>query len=634
MVVSTVHEAEKNHSSRMKSILETPVSLSPQDHLSPHVESSVSLLAARHDPDVVLREQTAADLLSRRLPIIVLRESWTRPPSESSHDPQPDRPLVLLLIGSASDDPAEAIERAAEAGEWAWVARALVRTLAVPRILAGSDGAVVRQLVEYKEFGESEPLLLAAAALAHSWFDIAESALVRAGSELDQAAQPEATELVSLALLNMAMARQRGDAVVGLAQAGQLNDLMVRLTALERSRAPELSPMIDYYVAGFELLRGNVDNARWTLERGAGRFGGSLNGDATDAEQLARAACAGQLSWIDAFCGDLGRATRYATSVLTERQADASESGVRFAHLATAWTHLERGEVEQATQRLDHAVHTCADNHDPLLRAAQALTQARLAMITDEPETTLRLLSSIGRIDSQIAAGWFPDRLLIARAEAWLAAGEPQQAIATLTPEPELAPAEARLILARSLLRLGDLPAAEMTVARIPSDPVIITTLATQVQRWLLVAHLAVENGNFRRAELLVDRALRVAAREQLRMTVAMAGDWLRSIVARDSGLSARHSAFLASVPEPTINAVDHRLVNPGAYDPLFVAPLTMRETDVLKRLAEYCSNEEIAADLVLSLNTVKTHMRSLFQKLSVTRRADAVRRGRTLGLC
>ena len=82
------------------------------------------------------------------------------------------------------------------------------------------------------------------------------------------------------------------------------------------------------------------------------------------------------------------------------------------------------------------------------------------------------------------------------------------------------------------------------------------------------------------------------------------------------------------------MNAVDHRLANPGAYDRLFVAPLTMRETDVLKRLAEYCSNEEIAADLVLSLNTVKTHMRSLFQKLSVTRRADAVRRGRGLGLC
>jgi LuxR family maltose regulon positive regulatory protein len=69
-------------------------------------------------------------------------------------------------------------------------------------------------------------------------------------------------------------------------------------------------------------------------------------------------------------------------------------------------------------------------------------------------------------------------------------------------------------------------------------------------------------------------------------------------------------------------------------YDGMIIVPLTTRETQVLKRLAEFCSNEEIAADLFLSLNAVKTHMRSLFQKLSVTRRADAVRRGRALGLC
>jgi len=64
------------------------------------------------------------------------------------------------------------------------------------------------------------------------------------------------------------------------------------------------------------------------------------------------------------------------------------------------------------------------------------------------------------------------------------------------------------------------------------------------------------------------------------------------------------------------------------------IVPLSARETEVLRALADYCSNEEIATDLVLSLNTVKTHMRSLFQKLSVTRRAEAVRRGRALGLC
>ena len=510
-------------------------------------------------------------------------------------------------------------------------ARAHVRSLAVPRMLAGAGSDVVQQVVESKEFAESEPLLLAAAALTHSWLDLAESALARATSELTQAPQPETTDVVSLALLTTAMLRQRGEPLDGLAQARHLQDLMIKLTVSERAQAPELLPLIDYYVAGFQLSNGNVDTARWTLERGAGSGNGFPGDHASVAEQLAHADCAGQLSWIDAFCGDLRRATRYATSLLTDRQADSGESGVRFAHLATAWTHLERAEVGQARQRLDHALGTSADNREPLLTAAQLLTRARLAIVTDEPETALRLLRSARTMDAP--SGWFADQFLVASADAWLAAGEPQQAIAALTPEPALAPAEARLILARALREIGDLLAADAMLARVPSDPTAIS-LITQVQRWLLQAELAVAQGRYERVELLVDRALRAAAREQLRTTVSSAGGWLRSFVAGDSGLSGRHSAFLASIPEPATAALDHPGEDAGAYRALFVVPLTARETDVLELLAGFYSNEEIAAHLVLSLNTVKTHMRSLFQKLSVTRRADAVRRGRALGLC
>ena len=528
-------------------------------------------------------------------------------------------------------DPAVAIELAMKAGDWPWAARALVRSLAVPRMLAGAGGDVVKHVLEVKELGESEPLLLAGAALAHAWFDIAESALARATSALAQAPQPEMTEIVSLALLNMARSRQRGEPDAGLAQARHLKDLMGKLTVSERAQAPELLPLIDYYVAGFELSRGHVDTARSTLQRGAGRFPELSVGNANYAERLARADCSGQLSWLDAFCGELRRAIRCATSLLTDRQADSGETGVRFAHLATAWTHLERGEVEQARQRLDHALSTSAASREPLLAAAEMLTQARLAIETGEPETALRLLQSTKTIDPP--TGWFADQILVLSAEAWLAAGEPQQAIATLTPEPDLAPAEARLILARAFRLIGNLRAAETMITRTPSDPAAIS-LITQVHCWLLRAGLAVEQGDHERAELLVDRALRAAAREQLRTTVASAGAWLRSFVARDPGLSARHSAFLASIAEPATAAVDHLREEASSYEELFVVPLTVRETEVLKLLAEFCSNEEIAADLFLSLNTVKTHMRSLFQKLSVTRRADAVRRGRALGLC
>ena len=527
------------------------------------------------------------------------------------------RSFPLSVVPDASDETLEA--------------RTLLRSMVIGRILAGAGTGVVQLVLEESEFGESEPLLLAGAALAHSWLDIADLALARAGSELAQRPEPELQDVLSLALLNLAASRLRDEADLGFAQVRHVEELMAKLTAFERAQTPELRPLIDYYLAGFELSRGNLGTARWTLERGAGRFRQWLDG-ATEAEQLVRAACAGQLAWIDAVCGDLRRATRYASSLLTDRQADSGEIGVFFAHLATAWTHVERGEIEQATQRLDHA-QSRTHNPDPVLAAAERLTQVRLALASDEPETALRLLESASMMDCEIVDGWFADQFLLAKAESLLAVAEPQQAIAVLTPAPKLAAAEARLILVRAARLAGDRGAAKQMLAQVPSDPVAMSII-NQTRRWLLQAELAAEQGNYEQAQLLVDRALRTATREKLRATVGWAGSWLRAFVARDSGLSHRHAAFLASVPLAATSTVDQWQGEAGARDATLVVPLTARETDVLKLLAQLCTNEEIAADLVLSMNTVKTHIRSLFQKLSVTRRADAVRRGRAFGLC
>ncbi|MYW63345.1 LuxR family transcriptional regulator [Streptomyces sp. SID8379] len=60
---------------------------------------------------------------------------------------------------------------------------------------------------------------------------------------------------------------------------------------------------------------------------------------------------------------------------------------------------------------------------------------------------------------------------------------------------------------------------------------------------------------------------------------------------------------------------------------------LSPRERDVLGRLAQMMTTEEIAAELYLSVNTVKTHLKSVYRKLAVTRRSAAVRRARELQL-
>jgi LuxR family maltose regulon positive regulatory protein len=60
---------------------------------------------------------------------------------------------------------------------------------------------------------------------------------------------------------------------------------------------------------------------------------------------------------------------------------------------------------------------------------------------------------------------------------------------------------------------------------------------------------------------------------------------------------------------------------------------LSEREREVLRHLAEMLSTAEIAATMFVSVNTVRTHIRSILRKLSVGRRNQAVRRARELDL-
>jgi ATP/maltotriose-dependent transcriptional regulator MalT len=61
--------------------------------------------------------------------------------------------------------------------------------------------------------------------------------------------------------------------------------------------------------------------------------------------------------------------------------------------------------------------------------------------------------------------------------------------------------------------------------------------------------------------------------------------------------------------------------------------PLTTREQDVLELLAAGLSNAEIAERLIVTVGTVKTHVKSIYGKLGVHSRTQAIARARELGL-
>jgi LuxR family maltose regulon positive regulatory protein len=87
---------------------------------------------------------------------------------------------------------------------------------------------------------------------------------------------------------------------------------------------------------------------------------------------------------------------------------------------------------------------------------------------------------------------------------------------------------------------------------------------------------------------------------------------------------------LLAAFPDIVTSPPQSKIQNRKSK---IIEPLTEREIEVLRLIAEGLTNQEIADRLYLSLNTVKVHTRNIYSKLDAHHRADAVARARTLGV-
>jgi LuxR family maltose regulon positive regulatory protein len=61
--------------------------------------------------------------------------------------------------------------------------------------------------------------------------------------------------------------------------------------------------------------------------------------------------------------------------------------------------------------------------------------------------------------------------------------------------------------------------------------------------------------------------------------------------------------------------------------------PLSVRELEVLQLMAQGASNQQIAQELVIAIDTVKRHVSHIFSKLGVNNRVQAIKQARSLGI-
>ena len=155
-----------------------------------------------------------------------------------------------------------------------------------------------------------------------------------------------------------------------------------------------------------------------------------------------------------------------------------------------------------------------------------------------------------------------------------------------------------------------------------------------RLEGWLIDARLRYEAGDAVRGRQSLEHALRLGRPEQLRLPFALEQAWIRPVLRRDADLARTYRHLLEpGLPSPAAALAPAPQAMPGEGTPAVIERLSEREQEVLGHLSRMLSTAEIAAEMYISVNTVKTHLRSIYRKLSVARRSEAVRRARQLEL-
>jgi LuxR family maltose regulon positive regulatory protein len=419
-----------------------------------------------------------------------------------------------------------------------------------------------------------------------------------------------------------------------------------RALAEDLAAIPEAgSPDVTVLRAAVALVDGDLDRARDRLDRAGGRAEVAASvvrtawydaaGRSADTLAAARAArsrladagvpdpfVAALVATIEGAAqlraGDLAA----ASAVLDEAVSatTVADGPLRLRCLSElALAQACAGSLSRSLQLVDDAEREAAEQGVPATSRPMALELARVWVALERQELTLagRSLNRISRARAAHADETCRTALLLLRARYLRDRGDLRGARQHLQ---QAGPAPAWL---RHFLEAesGGL-AAETRPSRAGAAPGVYR----HVQELLDDADRRFRRGELPAARADVARALQLARADRLRRPFAHASSSVRSLISDDARTRAA-AGWLG--PDGSGAPEDGGAVPPAPVP----EALSERELEVLRHLAAFLTTQEIAAEMFISVNTVRTHVRRVLEKLSVSRRHEAVRRGRELGL-
>jgi LuxR family maltose regulon positive regulatory protein len=521
----------------------------------------------------------------------------------------------------------QAIQQATMAAEWRYAADLLSEH--GPSLILRGDAAALHALVGRLPAdlvrGDPELVLLGAADGIVGGDTHAAAAQLLAASQLADLLSEERRGRFALllAIVNTALAWRAGDldrVLVAGEEALALQSQVGTDSGDDDARAITLLT-----VGAAALWAGHLDTAELRLHEGlavALRAG-------LASQQLA---CLGQLALVHAMRGELDEAFRWGTNAVEVAAEPSWSSSMQAAggYLALAWVSYYRDDLGQASRYADQAAAASGVGWRPMTLGL-AILRARLQRARGDVTGSLNTLAAAHRE----LTGWRPPLyqwrwLVLTEADLRSAAGQPQSASAirkSLEESGPLSGGEA-VVLARLHLAERDPAAAAATLAPYLDGTAPGGFLTVPAEAWLLDALTSDALADHDRAAASLERALRLAEHGGLRRSILDAGAPARSLLARYRQRIPISWSYLDELLQASAEGVQVLVSAPR-----LIEHLTEREHTVLQYLPSLMTYEEIAADLYVSLNTVKTHAYGIFRKLGVTGRRQAVRSARELRL-
>jgi LuxR family maltose regulon positive regulatory protein len=343
----------------------------------------------------------------------------------------------------------------------------------------------------------------------------------------------------------------------------------------------------------------------------------------------------GLLSWVQIEQGELQHAAAQLSQMLAEARAQGDLDDIGQALQALAEINYEYNDLDAAERQAAEAVQTghmhpyepyCVNavltlahieqaRNQPaaaLARCAALLAQSPLPLLPADQQMQRRIRAAQARFC--LAAGD------LAAAQRWQANRAPDQGEDQLPLEREHA------LAARVYLAAGDPGAAQQLL-----EPLLIAAEAGGHARVTLEARVLLALANAANGQDQQARQILAVA-----LSSACAAGFIRSFVDEGEPLTALLRATLPTLSDRRVIAYARVLLRAATGAPSVPAPtetLSEQERRVLRLIVAGRSNPEIAAELVVSVNTIKSHVKAIYRKLDVRSRMEAAAAARKLNL-